>query len=216
MANRTFKVYGQAYAASGDVSVVMTVGGTEVFNGAVNDSSTVRDGQPTVENHLWTYTMDENTTGDLAVSIAVTGGELCLGPTHDNLHYTQIIPESWIAENSATIESAENQTYMATQIGQTLLDAEQAGLYDKLVAGTASNDADGEDIKRANAKGPRSADTFVPINDVRTNLAVTGTPDAPQISEATTSKEKADWWPVLQDGDTLTYTWTYDPDADAF
>lgn len=215
MANRTFKVYGQAYAASGDVNVTMTVGGTQVFSGAVNDSSTVRDGQPTTENHLWTYEVDENTTGSLAVSIAVTGGELCLGPTHDNLHYTKIIPDSWFTDNEADIETAEKQTYMANTIGQTLLDAEQAGLYDKLIAGTASSAADKVDIGNANAKGPRSADAYIPVNDTRESLAINGDASHSQIASAGTAEEKALWWPVLQDGDTLTYTWNYDPDADA-
>jgi len=79
MANRTFKVYGQAYASAGDVTAVLTVGGVEVFNGAVNDSTTVRSGQPDTNNHLFSFTLDEATTGNLAYSLTATGGELCLG-----------------------------------------------------------------------------------------------------------------------------------------
>jgi len=209
MANRTFKVYGQAYAAAGDVSVTMTVGGTQVFTGAVNDSTTVRNGQPTTQNHLWTYTMDENTVGNLAVTIAVTGGELCLGQTEDNLHYTQIIPTSWLEANLEL--TADNQTYLATNIGQALLDAESAGLYDKLVAGTATLEADAVNIGTANSKGPRDASVYEVLNDVRDNLQI----DSGAISEASTAEDKAGWWPIVQDGETLSYDWTYDPDADA-
>ena len=84
MANRTFRQYGQAYAASGDVSVVVQVAGATVFNGAVSDSSTVRSGQPTTENLLYSFTMDEAVLGTKQVSVAVTGGELCFGPTKYN------------------------------------------------------------------------------------------------------------------------------------
>jgi len=209
MANRTFKVYGQAYAAAGDVSVTMTVGGTQVFTGAVNDSTTVRNGQPTTQNHLWTYTMDENTVGNLAVTIAVTGGELCLGQTEDNLHYTQIIPTSWLEANLEL--TADNQTYLATNIGQALLDAESAGLYDKLVAGTAILEADGANILAANSKGARDATVYEVLNDLRDNLQIDGV----TISGASTAGDKAGWWPIVQDGETLSYDWTYDPDAAA-
>ena len=84
MANRTFKQYGQAYAAKGDVSVVVQVAGTTVFNGNVSDSSTVRSGEPKTENLLYSFTMDESITGSRQVSITVTGGELCMGATKYN------------------------------------------------------------------------------------------------------------------------------------
>ena len=215
MANRTFKVYGQAYAASGDVSVVMTVGGNEVFNGAVNDSSTVRSGPPETKNHLWTYELDENTTGNLAVTIAVTGGELCVGPTDHNLGPAYYIPLTWFTTEADGNWSAADQTYMASQIGQTALDAQQAGLYDKLVAGTGTS-ADEADVFAANASAPRDADTYIPVNDVRSALAINGATDDARIVEADTDVEQATWWPILQDGDTLTYTWAFNPDEDAF
>ena len=60
MANRTFKVYGQAYAEAGDVTAVLSVGGVEVFNGTVSDSTTNRNGNPPdTSNLLFTYTLDE-------------------------------------------------------------------------------------------------------------------------------------------------------------
>lgn len=217
MANRTFKVYGQAYAESGDVSVAMTVNGTEVFNGAVSDSTTPRVGQPTTENQLWTYELDENTTGNLSVSIAVTGGELCFGPTFHNLSQSKAIPMSWFEAQGTDILSTANQTYMATNIGQAALDAQQAGLYDKLVAGTVTAPVVGgevqvteetEAILRANELGPRTVDDFVPAIDVRDNLTVSG-----QSEVASTAEEKALWWPIVADGETLTYDWTFDPDS---
>ena len=216
MATRTFKVYGQAYSASGDVSVVMTVGGTEVFNGAVSDSTTVREGQPTVENHLWTYEMDENVTGELAVSIAVTGGELCLGPTHHNLKSGPYIPIEWFTSEECDKNwSAADQTYMSTHVPQSALDSVQSGLYDKLVAGTATA-ADNDDFFTANMTGPGVVDEFEPINDIRDNLAINGDLSAGDIAPAATDEDKASWWPIVQDSDTLTYTWVFDPDSSAF
>jgi len=215
MANRTFKVYGQAYAASDDVNVTMTVNGTQVFSGAVNDSSTVRSGPPNIQNHLWTYELDENTTGNLTVSVAVTGGELCLGPTTNNHARKEIVPQSWMDAHQAEGLTAANQTHLATEIGQTLLDAEQAGLYDKLVAGTAT-EADATDITNANAKGDGGTDYYQPINDVRNTLAINGDPSAAPIASAVQDNEQSGWWPILQDGDTLTYTWAFDPYTDAY
>jgi len=215
MANRTFKVYGQAYAASGNVSVTMSVGGTQVFSGDVNDSSTVRSGPPSTENHLWSYDLDESTTGNLAVSITVSGGELCLGPTHHNLGPAKYIPLSWFSDTADANWSASDQTYMATNVGQTALDAQKAGLYDKLVAGTATASDDLDAFVAANDSAPRSTSTYVVANDNRTNLAINGSTSAPNISEASTDAEKALWWPVLQDGDELTYTWAFNPDEDA-
>lgn len=214
MANRTFKVYGQAYAASGDVSVVMSVGGTEVFNGAVNDSTTVRSGAPSTENHLWTYVLDEDTTGNLTVSVAVTGGELCLGPTQHDKQLGYYIPLTWFTTTADGNWSAADQTYMAGNIPQAALDAQQAGLHAKLVAGNGTS-ADEADVFAANATAPKTAD-FVKANDIRDNLAINGDPNHSQLTEADTAFEKASWWPILQDGETLTYTWTFDPDADAF
>ena len=43
MANRTCRVYGQAYAETGDVTAVLTVGGVEVFNGALAHSDEDRE-----------------------------------------------------------------------------------------------------------------------------------------------------------------------------
>ena len=215
MANRTFKVYGQAYAASGDVNVTMTVNGTQVFSGAVNDSTTVRSGPPSIENHLWTYELDENTTGNFAVSIVVTGGELCLGYTESNLNKTQLIPDSWFVDNADTLTTPESQAYMATQVGQALTDELSPGLYDRMMAGTASNE-DAIIFVDANKQwGPRSSETFKPTVDVRNNLQINGDPEAAPIANADTSEDQSGWWPILQDGETLTYTWVFDPDADA-
>lgn len=213
MANRTFKVYGQAYAASGDVSVAMTINGTQVFNGAVNDSSTVRSGAPSTENHLFTFELDEDTTGNLNLSLAVSGGELCLGPVRYNGIRGPVIPMSWFDSNGYADYDATAQAYLATNIGEDLLNAEQAGLYDKLVAGNATN-ADVDDIARANeGNGDRNfgtdADDFVATDaDQVTNLAIDGT----ALSDVS-AEQASYYWPIISDGSTYTCTWDFSPDT---
>ena len=209
MANRTFKVYGQAYAASGDVNVVLTVGGTEVFNGAVNDSTTSRSGQPQTENHLFTFTLDENTTGDLSYSLAVTGGELCLGPTKHNGHKTPIVPDSELRTTEWNPPgSAELMEDISTRIGETYLGTD---LYNALQAGTAGTDV-GDAVLEANLNGPRNfGTTDADIGNCwceRTGAQIDGV-DIPGWALADTNKQA---WAIIQDGETFTCTWKFDPD----
>lgn len=208
MANRTFKVYGQAYAESGDVTAVLTVGGTEVFNGAVSDSTTVRDGQPTTQNHLFSFTLDENTTGDLSYSLAVSGGELCLGPTKYNGIKTQIVTEDafFSIDDAGTAE--QQQTY-STQIGESNLGT---ALYNKMQAGTATTD-DADAILAANKNGARnfgSTDAdFVIADDTRTSAQVNGEALADWDNAEVNTRN----WVILEDGSTFTCTWSFDPDT---
>lgn len=208
MANRTFKVYGQAYAASGDVTATLTINGTQVFSGAVNDSTTVREGAPSTENHLFSFELDENTTGNLAYSLTASGGELCLGPSEHNLATAYYVPISWFHDTAEGNWSAADQTYLANNIPEAALDAQQAGLHAKLVAGTATA-ADQEDCLAANTSGPRSAETFVPVSDVRSSAQLNGVALVDWDDVAVNSGN----WVIIQDGDTFTCTWVFDPDT---
>ena len=207
MANRTFKVYGQAYAASGDVTAVLSVGGVEVFNGAVNDSSTVRNGQPTTSNPLFTYTLDEATTGDLAYSLTATGGELCLGQTEYNGIANQTIPNSWFASNvpDSTAVTAEAQTYIANTIGESALGST---IYDALIAGTLTNLTDEQDADIVTANAIATDFTvYGKANDTRANGQIDGSSMAEWNDDAV---NKANW-PILEDGQAFTCTWNLDP-----
>lgn len=204
MANRTFKVYGQAYAASGDVNVTMTVGGTEVFNGAVNDSTTVRDAPPTVENHLWTYELDENTVGNLAVSITVTGGELCLGPTKFNM-IKYGFDNTYMIENGfpkdATALTSADQTWIASNV---TADEVGADLYARLQAGTANNNEDAAVVNSIINSKP-DPDSYIPDTSTRTSAQVNGV-EQPGWDDIAVSKIN---WMILEDGDVFTYTWNF-------
>ena len=65
MANRTFKIFGSAYAPSGSVSVTVTVDGTQRFSGEVTTSATPRDGQPSTQSELISFTMDDSDTSGI-------------------------------------------------------------------------------------------------------------------------------------------------------
>ena len=207
MANRTFKVYGQAYAASGDVTAVLSVGGVEVFNGAVNDSSTVRNGQPTTSNHLFTFTLDEATTGGMAYSLTATGGELCLGQTEYNGIPSLTISQDWFETNvpDDSAVSAEAQTHIADTLGESALGSD---LYNALKAGTIT-DASDEQHAKILAENTIATDFTVygKANDTRANGQIDGSSMAEWNDDAV---NKANW-PILEDGQAFTCTWNLDP-----
>jgi len=208
MANRTFKVYGQAYASSGDVTAVLSVGGVEVFNGTVSDSTTVRDGQPTTENLLFSYTLDEATTGVLAYSLTATGGELCVGPTHYNYAKVRLINKTWIDANipDDTNVSAEAQTYIASTLGETAL---TTVYYNKLVAGNATTPTDAEKALVQAANTPATSTVYVISDDTRASAQIDSVAMVDWNNDAVNKIN----WPVLEDGSVFTCTWTHTPDT---
>ena len=208
MANRTFKVYGQAYASAGDVTAVLTVGGVEVFNGAVNDSTTVRDGQPTTNNHLFTFTLDEATTGNLAYSLTATGGELCLGQTEYNGAKIAKISAEWFESNipDATAVSTAAQTHIATELGETALGTD---LYNALVAGTVTNPSDAQNATLSEALMQTDWTTYVVADDTRVNAQIDGVDMVDWEDDAVNTGN----WPILEDGQVFTCTWNHTPDT---
>ena len=200
MANRTFRQYGQAYAASGDVSVVVQVAGATVFNGAVSDSSTVRSGQPKTENLLYSFTMDEAVLGTKQVSVAVTGGELCFGPTKYNgfkktrFDY-QDFTDNTTMNSDGTLTTASQQ-WIAGQL-QSQLSTDN---YNTLMAGNGTRDLS-DAINTANLIG-LDWDTYgwYENDNRRTNMRLNG-------SDVNGDPDDIGWWPILNDGDILTYDW---------
>ena len=207
MANRTFKVYGQAYAASGDVSVVLNVGGVEVFNGAVSDSTTVREGAPTVENLLFQFEMDEEVQGGQSYSLTVAGGELCLGQTFYNGISAYVISRSWFEENvtDANNVSAAAQAHIANTLGAEKLGAD---LHSALLAGTVTAPTAEQNavLETANLVS-KDWTAFGSANDTRTGAAINGE----SIDGWTDVATNMGHWPILEDGAVFTCTWNIDP-----
>jgi len=207
MANRTFKVYGQAYAASGDVSVVLNVGGVEVFNGAVSDSTTVREGAPTVENLLFQFEMDEEVQGGQSYSLTVAGGELCLGQTYYNGISAYVISRSWFEENvtDANNVSAAAQAHIANTLGAEKLGAD---LHSALLAGTVTAPTAEQNAVLATANlVSKDWTVFSSANDTRTGAAINGE----SIDGWTDVATNMGHWPILEDGAVFTCTWNIDP-----
>lgn len=77
MATRTCKLIGKAYADSGDVSLVINFNGTEVFNGTVptTNASVPRPPNESAEVDGCTWNVDTSLSGNIPMSIAVSGGD---------------------------------------------------------------------------------------------------------------------------------------------
>ena len=206
MANRTFRVYGQAYAETGDVTAVLTVGGVEVFNGALAHSDTDREGgQPTTSDLQFQFVLDEDTVGELSYSLEVTNGEFSLGRTTYNGVPELTVAGTWIRDNipDATSVTAEAQTYVANTLGELKLGST---LYDALIAGslTAPTESQLNSINTVNATNNFSV--FKEDNDVRTNAQLDGVAlegwDDEELNRI--------GWPIIPEGSTFTCTWNLD------
>mgnify|MGYP003136329698 FL=1 len=200
MANRTFRQYGQAYAAKGDVSVVVQVAGATVFNGAVSDSSTVRSGQPTTEKLLYSFTMDEAVVGTKQTSVAVTGGELCFGPIHYNGWAKTRLSQADLDSNMTTskdeVPSKTEQQWLATQLKDHLSTDD----YNTLMAGNGGESLR-ENIHTANYIGlDWDSYRWWENNDRATNIKLNG-------SAINGDPDDIGWWVIMNDGDILTYDW---------
>ena len=85
MPARIFRFKGKAYAASGTVSVTATMGGTEIYSGSVPTTN-----EPTPSRNisdldtLFEYTGSTDTTGNVSVTLTVSGGDLFFGEPQAN------------------------------------------------------------------------------------------------------------------------------------
>ena len=205
MANRTFRVYGQAYAETGDVTAVLTVGGVEVFNGALAHSDHEIDGQPTVSDLQFQFVLDEDTVGELSYSLEVTNGEFALGRTTYNGVPTQITTQEWFEANIADPDniSTSAQSHIATTLGELKLGST---IYDALVAGSLADPSDTQENTIQTVNTTTDFDTFLEDNDTRTNALIDG-----EAIGGWTDDNDTMFWPIIEEGSTFTCTWNLDP-----
>ena len=77
MANRSIKCYGRAFSVDGNVDVVLRINDNEVFNGSVTAVAQTAPGKSILAPEaLCTFNVDSTLDGDVAVSVAVSGGSL--------------------------------------------------------------------------------------------------------------------------------------------
>ena len=75
MATRTIRLMGKAYSTSGDVSMVVNFNSTEVHNGTVTTvNGAYLNNEEPVE--LATWTIDTSVTGNIPLTITVSGGDV--------------------------------------------------------------------------------------------------------------------------------------------
>ena len=206
MDNRRFKVYGQAYAEQGDVVATLTIAGQVVFDGPVLDSTTVRDGQPRTSNLLFEYELPVSQIGKLSYSLAISGGELCLGRTQYNLLPVAILNGTWIDQNTPDLTniSTSAQTHLATELGEDKLGSD---IYNALIAGSLTSPSDEQlqiMIKANTTIGP--IDVFKYDNDDRRNALIDG-----EEIEGWAMRWSPSWWPIIDNGSAFTCIWNLDP-----
>ena len=227
MANRTFKQYGAGYDSAGSLNVVLTIGGSEVFNGAVTVGTSNIFGADMTSTELFSFELDESVTGDVTWQITVTGtdhtSKLWLDKRSCNLVKNNMtIQYEWFAERLNALDmdniltekmTAEDQTYMATTIGETRLDAQKAGTFAALSAGTALVGPYGWYINKANEDmGGKQTDVYMDCDHTLSN----GVRDSEAYDVA-----PAGTWPLVKSGSTLNMTvglgiptYRYSPDPE--
>jgi hypothetical protein len=87
MTTRTIKFMGNAYSTEGDVTLRVTVNGTEVHNGTVVTTASEIPGAPaesSSETELFNFTLDSSVNGDVPVTIEVSGGDAVFAYLHGN------------------------------------------------------------------------------------------------------------------------------------
>lgn len=210
MANRTFKLKGVGYDSAGSLNVVLTVGGSEVFNGAVTVGTNNVFGSDMTETDLLSFELDESVSGDTTWQLSITGtdetSKIWLSGMACNLVKNNMtvdfdrwaaLTESMTGDPSTWQHSADEQAYQANQIGQSRLDAQQAGLYDKLIAGNAFVVADGPSVVLANEDmGGKQTDYYQDCNWAISN----GVRDGEAYAFSAIS------WPLIKSGSTLNMT----------
>ncbi len=212
ISNRTFKAYGQAYAPVGDVSVVLKINNISVFSGAVADSSTVRTGIPTIENLLFQFELPKATIGAVDFSLAVTGGELCLGPIGYNG-----LDRRWPGAAPANAYTVGNQLITAGLL-QGLVSAE---CYAALLAGQCTSDTGPYEAEIVAAQetwqtADKDWEYFEKANfseqHAKQSASLSGGSADPihqDLSQMNSSLiNKAAWWPIIESGETFACTWT--------
>ena len=211
MANRTFKQYGVGYDSAGSVNVVLTVGGSEVYNGAVSVGTSNVFGVDMTEGELFSFQLDDSVTGDVAWQMTMTGtddtSKLWLSKqscnlvknnmTIDHSYFTDRLKAMDINTIMTSSFTADEQNYIADQIGETRLDAQKAGLYAALRAGNADVGTYGWYIYQANEDiGGKQTDHYIDCSTTYTNGVKDG--EAYDVTGG--------GWPLIKSGQTLNMT----------
>jgi hypothetical protein len=132
----------------------------------------------------------------------VSGGELCIGPTHYNgveYGHNSYAVASGFAKPGTEL-TAEDQTWLASIV---TADDVGADLYARLQAGTANNNEDAAVVDAAVATKLDWA-TYIRDESTRRSAQVNGVTQPDWDDDAVNKRN----WIILNDGDVFTYTWS--------
>ena len=176
---RTFKQYGCAHDTTGSVNVAVSIGGTEVYNGAVTADTEPHDSDFS-STELFTFELAEDVSGDTAWEVTVTGSEgsyVNLGQLECNkVNPGMTIPLTYFTDKIATFTSAddmftaEEQTYIDTTLGDSLTPAVRS----KLQAGTSKPAEDARVVMEANETGDMDPAQYEQVTKVLSNGTIDG------------------------------------------
>lgn len=176
---RTFKQYGCAHDTTGSVNVAVSIGGTEVYNGAVTADTEPHDGDHASEE-LFTFDLADDVSGDTSWEVTVTGSEgsyVNLGNLECNkVNPATTIPLTYFTDKIATFTSvddmftAEEQTYIDTTLGDSLTSAVRT----KLQAGTSKPADDARVVMEANETGELDPAQYEAVTKVLSNGQLDG------------------------------------------
>ena len=211
MANRIFKLKGVGYDSMGTMNIALSVGGSQVFNGAVSVGTSNVFGSDMEETNLFQFELDESVTGDTAWQISMTGtdhtSKLWLAGMECNLvknnmtidheYFSTRLLALGVEDILTKKFTADEQDHIADTIGETRLDAQKAGMYAALKAGNADIGTYGWYIKQANEDmGGKQTDHYAECEWSLSNGVRDG-----ESYDVTTGG-----WPLIKSGSTLNMT----------
>lgn len=200
---RNFKLYGCAHDTSGAVNVVLSIGGSEVYNGPVTARTETHDASQNFEvDELLSFDLADDVAGDTVWSVAVTGSDAStfhIGPLKTNNYRPNMtVPLEYfmdkIIANSYDLTipfTAEEQLYIDTQLG----DALSADVRAKLQAGTSVPFDDATPVMLANELAGVDPAVYGDVAVVYSNGQVDG-----EAYDVTVPN----MWPQCGNGQTLT------------
>lgn len=185
MATRTFYLYGAAYSSDSTVSLDVSFNNTTVHNGTVTTISeaTPADASAVTMTELLSFTADTNVTGEIPVSITVTGGDFWLGVIRAN--YAN--PLSIDALKAKIQEDDPSETFLSqggTDITTT------ATFLESAIVELFDQDTPGADWKR--------------------NVLIDGVDVTEPLTEANNNDTRA-WSYLVEQDETISFDQYFDP-----
>ena len=90
MATRTIKFMGKAYSTDGTVSLTVNFNGSQVFSGTVATENSATPTKPEETAELFTFETTTDVTGEIPLSVSVSGGDLVFDSLFGNYSGSEV------------------------------------------------------------------------------------------------------------------------------